>query len=55
MYLLWLKSLLRECEDTMMFLVCRSRRMTSRTVVLRTAGAAAAVSSVNGVYPVIRK
>ena len=36
MYLLWLKSLLRVCVDTMMFLVCSSRRITSKTVVLRT-------------------
>ena len=55
MYLLWLKSLLLECEDTMMFLVCNSRRMTSSTVVFRTAGAAGFASSVSGVYPVIKK
>ena len=28
MYLDWLKSLLRLCEDTMMFFVCSSRRVT---------------------------
>ncbi len=36
MYLLWLKSLLRVCVETMMFFVCSRRRMTSSTVVLRT-------------------
>ncbi len=40
MYLLWLKSLLRVCVDTMMFFVCNKRRMTSSTVVLRTLGGA---------------
>lgn len=38
MYLLWLKSLLRVCVETMMFLVWSSRRITSSTVVLRTLG-----------------
>ena len=36
MYLLWLKSLLRACVETMMFLVCSNLRITSNTVVLRT-------------------
>ena len=54
MYLLWLKSLLRVWVETMMFLVWRSRRMTSSTVVLRTVDVVC-ISSDRGVYPVIRK
>ena len=54
MYFDWLKSLLRLCDDTMMFFVWSRRRITSNTDVLRTAGVAA-VSIVSGVYPVIKK
>mmetsp|Transcript_9266 Transcript_9266/g.32186 ORF Transcript_9266/g.32186 Transcript_9266/m.32186 type:complete len:217 (+) Transcript_9266:251-901(+) len=54
MYLLWLKSLFLECVLTMMFFVCSRRRITSSTVVLRTV-APALLSTVSGVYPVMRK
>ena len=42
MYLDLSYSFARACADTMMFLGCSSRRMTSSTVVFRTVPAAAA-------------
>ena len=40
--------------ETIMFFGCRRRRITSRTVVFRTAEASD-ISVLSGVYPVMRK